>query len=222
MNDRVLRQTERLRDGNPITESAYLIARLRSGTLTTDKVSLMAYCGDEAARVINGPLPWEANVNPALNHWSLRDWTYHLWDRSRCWPGEVLLRASVAAAEAVWQAGEETCDCYGYHDGQVWDPHPNSHHDGTDGSASDAQRAAISAIRSWLACPCEDHKQAWFSAIPAEDTEFGGVFTKPWLPIPNDSPRTLKMRVLAAVYQSDEDTVRTAIQTDLVRWCLGG
>lgn len=91
--------------GSVEDDSALLVARLRAGTLTRERLELAAYCGDEAARAV---LDWPKGVaawcttygDPTFTAWlsGLSRWS-GLYPRA---PGWVLRRVALAAVEA-WE-----------------------------------------------------------------------------------------------------------------------
>lgn len=89
--------------GAPDDRAALLRARVRVGELALERVELAAYCGDEAARAVCGPVEAQGWANPgalSLDVWlrGLSRWS-DLYPRA---PGCVLRRAAFAAVEA-WE-----------------------------------------------------------------------------------------------------------------------
>ena len=87
-----------------------------------------------------------------------------------------------------------------------------------------APRQALKAAEAWLACPCEEHRIEWRNAW----VRATGYDTAPmWLPypptcdiIPESQIPKPEHAVEAAARETDEPTIRKAIQDALVPWLL--
>lgn len=150
MADQRLRLAERGED-----RARAMHERLRVGQITQERIALAAYLGDEAARRV---MPYrDAGGVPGswlcVNNRVLSDWTRGLAQ----WGQAICVRAVVAAALVALPyisrsdyAGGCPCTflgcrrCY-------------------------ARRAILAAAENWLACPCEEHREACDSLGPLSD-----------------------------------------------------
>lgn len=160
--DVALRALEReAQGGDQGAEVRLLVARLRAGTLTIERVELAAYCGSEVAQEVLDPgvrfaTPDGRSLTGALD---FQAWLDHL---SRRWadvgpvPDWVLVRAAVAAArvaaaraamcpgwEGSWTASPNgACGC-----GHSYDAHVNR----DKNPRLERALLAIEAVEAWLA-----------------------------------------------------------------------
>lgn len=203
MSDVKLRHLERTASasGDLEARARVLVARLRSGDLTHERLELAAYCGDEAAREIAplsgikhpakryedrceacddlGAQTVMVNGVAALDPCPCLDpsnWRFVLWlDGIARWGSRVLVRASVAAARTAyprWIAHEETQT-------RMLSIRPGE----TAPEAAARQwredtirpLGALDAAEMWLRCPCARHEDEWLAASHAVHLE-----TVPW------------------------------------------
>jgi hypothetical protein len=211
--DERLRALERAAQDDPSRSAELLVARMRRGDLTRERVELAAYCGHEAARLVVDPdhrvgtyfhLPPTADRPHGIHGDGvpLRD---TVSDLAR-WGASVLVRASVAAARAAYARWALGAHAYrAFH--------------------------AIRAAEEWLACPCDGHR----SLCDGENN--GGVAADaPWagamlmavlvaaMPPTGDHVGHVRSYVLdtvdSAAAIAGEAAVRDAIRSSLASWAL--
>lgn len=108
MTDTTLRALERAAStGDDETRARWLIARIRAGTLTLDRVGLAAYAGNKAAQLACGCCCDRSIINRRIDCWahsadqfspvcSVR-WIYEL----ACWGLDVVVRVALVVAREV-------------------------------------------------------------------------------------------------------------------------
>lgn len=152
MSDARLRQLEQRwkETGSAEDEAAYLVERLRHGQIEKSRLQLLAYCGDEAARLALGPEAPEASAE--FKEWSVG---FGVWGKVSC------LSAALAAAECCLENAREV-DFYATYPTYL-DPTP---------SMGDRLLTGLAVARAWLDCPCERHARLARERVP----EIDGVF----------------------------------------------
>lgn len=73
---------------------------------------------------------------------------------------------------------------------------------------------AIHSAEAWLACPCEEHREAWHQSLTLAIWPNGYLS---WLPAPDRVDKAIQ----DAAEATDEPTVRVAVCETLVPWALG-
>lgn len=217
--------------GSVEDDSALLVARLRAGTLTRERLELAAYCGDGAAiEALGVPRVAEllapvvgqtaraymehqalgalvGQINAGARPSTFSPWLSGLsrWSDVGPVPGWVLVRASVAAARvADCEWAPERCD------GEC------GTEDERDCPITGWALRAIEAAEAWLADPTND---ARWTAWHASYVEAGHLA---WLPVPTRASETgarARDAILSATF-AGEQPVREAICRSLVEWAL--
>ena len=205
-----------------------------TGLVLRPLVELMAWCLDPAAwRALDYfadsdhivgicPCP-ECVLDSARDGHGLTGWLSGL---SR-WGPSVMVRAAVAAARVAytewlaergwWLAGRVAGDTQG--GGLV---HTSGREQPEDAwREAQAPLLAIEAAEARLACPCEEHLQAWRTTC-----SLVAMGRAPWLPsaLAADSierRESLLASVSAAAHLAGEPAVRSAIQAALIEWAKG-
>ncbi len=151
--------------------------------------ALAAYSGHEASRLLVPVWLDEPKSGwHVVDSWDLGVFTSGL---SR-WQG-ALLRAAVAAARAAmgWKVD----------------------HDADFGWKGSPELAAIESAESWLARPCEKHREAWQVAWDETNGD------DDWLPAPHHDLQS-GWTIRSAAREASEPVVRAAICKALVTWVL--
>jgi hypothetical protein len=213
--DERLRLLERQAACDPIRSAELLVARMRRGDLTLDRVELAAWCGDPAARAAVSDCDGIWTVSWERGTWWGKDSSPHTWltviewaKGIERWGYEAAVRATVAAARvalAAWESGEETCCCGSTMRGHGWgDGHAFTHactyytQDQPEGlfpceCFSPNPRLACEAAEAWIKAPSRVRLLAWYDArdraLPSNDEDM-----RLWLPWPDypgasDPPR---------------------------------
>jgi hypothetical protein len=149
VSDTRLRALERAAQDDPSRSAELLVARMRRGNLTLDRVELAAWCGDPAARAAVSDcdgvwhVSWEAGTwwgrESSPDTWlDLEPWLRGL----ARWGADVLVRAAVAAARVAWVHYVEGVGAGSTH---------------YEGCSCCTPPIAIDAAEAWLACPCARH-----------------------------------------------------------------
>jgi hypothetical protein len=187
-----------------------------AGLTLRSRFELLACCGHEAARLIADPQigirRWSDGsysfsnaerppneIGPACEA-PFTAWIKNLVER---WGQHVQVRAAVAAARVAWRAEALRRARGGLQ--PLIEGLPEA-------------RLAIEAAETWLACPCEEHLQAWVRAY----NNCGQL----WVPGPLGDGKAHRESVEAArITESveaaritDESTVRAVICASLTEW----
>jgi hypothetical protein len=215
--------------GNVQDQAALLRARVRAGELAQELLELAAFCGSEAARLVVDPghqvgtyfhLPPTPDRPHGIHGDGVR-FDEFVADLSR-WadvPGGVLVRASIVAARVALRAEFDRAVRIEVADEpftSAWDiltPEARPRY-----MTAELRRAAaaLTAAEAWLACPCEEHEEAWIVASHHPGTDTPNV--PDWLPCGH--ARKGGTIPFAAV-RAGEAPVRTAIRDALVAFALG-
>lgn len=168
-------------------------------------IQLCAYLGDPGARLVEPICSCGSITGSHADAWRncSRDLgrTLSPWARALArWGGVVAVRAACAGARLVH---EECCACsIGVCD--------RADHSRT--------RLAVESAEAWIACPCEEHYQAWAKAWNHLGDAQG------WILAPGrhgSSPSNLASLLSECARLTSESAIRTAIMDSLVPWALG-
>ena len=182
-----------------------------SGRVTVsweERLALMAYCGDGAARELCSPhgVVGDRHAMKAyavLDDTSLGYWLDGLANR---WPPEVLLRSALAAGEAVLKTV--------YLD----DPRIETCSDPDCGSVICLAERALAACRAYVEDPTEERMREW-----CDLWERGAAFFGLWIPTPAIAKNATNLcvdKILAAARETSEETIRAAASEALAGWAL--
>lgn len=211
MADHELRELERRwrASGDPGDEAAWLLARLRSGSLPLERIEIAALLGHEpAVRVLaeldpgsEAPALLDARTRTLVpdERWLIRE----LWSRSR----EATLR--FAAAVALNRIGLR------------------------HSAAFDRLRAAVAASESWLLCPCATHhavaalnaREVWghlsAGTWGGEHASLAGAAFAAALAAELAGENAKEPRFLFGLLSHEAEGDRARAQAEVVGWALG-
>lgn len=215
MTDARLRDLERRsrETGSVEDEAAYLLERVRAGTLTRERLELAAYCGHDGARRALG--------DTKATRIGVKRWAVGLrrWGREASTRGAIAAaRAATAATHEIWShkrieqaiaRAEEwvRCQC-------------NVH-------AQAAREAADQACEAALEAPPGSARQAATAGIAAaREIEFfeGPKHTSPWGEVESVGVGcvTSAAETLTSLgVKAAEEEIRDCIGRDLSAWALG-
>jgi hypothetical protein len=167
-----------------------------------DRLALTAYCGHETARVLVGHVkPRYSGLGrrawkKPLKFWPLDVWLSGLASR---WPG-VIVRAALAAARVAYA---EWLRARYKRRQAVLCIQPQGD--------SLAPGRALEACEAWIACPCEEHREAW-RALSHD--------LPPWVPHEQWKENIDAQTLRPAAQVATPEAVREAIQKALIAWAL--
>jgi hypothetical protein len=162
-------------------------------------LELPAYCGHEAAIVLSG---YDQNYIEDMRH-PFSDWLSGLASR---WPG-VMVRAAAAAGRVALANRMQQPGC------ALSRPHDGDCLECLAAEEADCEsKAALEACEAWIACPCEEHREAW-RALSHD--------LPPWVPHEQWKENIDAQTLRPAASETSPEAVREAIQAALIPWALG-
>lgn len=250
MADELLRAAERAaRAGGPADEARHLVARLRAGDLTRERLELAAYAGHEAARaclVAGPPDKRTASGAPTACTACLAQgvWANYTFDTPGGW--HCLRHATEHPDLALWLAGLSRWDgalvraavAAGWVALMAWRPCPGGGRDffaldslcecgyGFDAHRNPDKnprlaraRRALEAAEAWIACPCKEHQSAWELRRLDVGVDMAMRWV-PWFVAAGAHPEYARASIADAARLAGDAPVRAAIQAALIRWAL--
>jgi hypothetical protein len=161
-------------------------------------VELAAYCGSEGARLVVSD-PFKADCSATRPCWECADANTN---GALFYPGLDRWNSPLVLARAALAAGRVAL-CSAAQNAPTWE--------------SDA-RTAIEAAAAWVACPCEEHREAC-ERLYLADGRVGDPFNATLgiaCGLVGDATHTIGLLARLA----GEQPVREAIQRDLANWSL--
>lgn len=227
--DVALRALEReAQGGDPAAEVRLLVARLRAGTLTQERLELAAWCGSDAARALvpchDEPSAYVVAIegdSRLLVPTPLSAWLRGLsrWADVGPVPGWVLVRAAVAAARVALPKARRGVSGPGGQSMSATAAREQAR------AAVRAAHRAITAAEAWLDDPSEERRLAcgrmvmsWAAASRPDDWWSQPVMLIDWGAAAH--PGRLEACCRSAADVVDEAPVRTAICSALTSWAL--